>query len=969
MTTQPEALLEHELVQQLASLNYKQADIADEDILLANLKTQLEAFNKTEFSNREFKEILNHLSKGNVFQKAKTLRDRYALKRDNGDTFYIQFYNSEQWQENLFQVTHQVTVDGVYKNRYDVTLLVNGLPLVQIELKRRGLELKEAFNQINRYQRHSFWTGSGLFQYVQIFVISNGVNTRYYANNRKQSFKQTFFWADQDNRNITGLSDFANSFLNPDHLGKMIAHYLVFNETYKILMVLRPYQIYATEAIINKVRRAPDILSHEKEDKNTHNGYIWHTTGSGKTLTSFKASQIIMQEHRVQKVVFVVDRKDLDYQTIEEFNSFKPDSVDATNNTRALVRQLGDDSRLIVTTIQKLNNAVTRGRYLPGMEHLQNKRVILIFDECHRSQFGETHQRIIDFFKNCQLFGFTGTPIFADNAAQNEQFGRRTTRDLFGECLHKYVITDAISDQNVLRFAVEYIGRYRQTGNTFLDIQVEDIDTDEVMHSSVRFEKIVNYILTCHNQKTHNRTYSAIFAVSSIPDLISYYELFRSKIEAGETDLRVATIFSYAANEEDADANGMLYDEVPMAAEPKPSYKTSHNREKLDTFLNDYNRMYGTNFNTRDYSSFEIYYKDISKRLKEREKESFPDKDRLDILLVVNMFLTGFDAKMVNTLYVDKNLRHHGLIQSYSRTNRIINEQKSHGNILCFRNLKKNTDEAISLYSNKEVREKILLPPFEDVVRKFGEAFQDLLKIAPSVNRVDDLKSEDEQLAFVQAFRELIRIKNILASFTDFSWDAIPMSEQSFADYRSKYLDLYDKVRSDHSKEKTSILQDVDFELELIHRDEINVAYILKLIARLKDADEKEIEMQKKAIVDLLAGEIELRSKRELIEKFIEQHLPQIDHVDDIPDEFEKYWQDEKIKALQKLCEEEHLDQKQFSALVDAYLFSDQIPIRDDIFNCLDNRPSVLQARMIGDRIIEKMQTFVEVYVQGVAML
>ncbi|NQT26746.1 type I restriction endonuclease subunit R [candidate division KSB1 bacterium] len=968
MTTQPEAILENELIQQLTGLGYAQAAIHDDASLLANLKSQLESFNKTTFSEREFNVILNYLSKGNVFQKAKTLRDRFALTRENGETTYIQFYNSEKWEDNLFQVTHQVTVEGVYKNRYDVTILINGLPLVQIELKRRGLELKEAFNQINRYQRHSFWVNSGLFQYVQIFVISNGVDTKYYANSRKQSFKQTYSWADVQNRNITALTDFAALFLNRDHLGKMIAHYIVFNETFKILMVLRPYQIYATEAIITKVRQAPDIMPKKKENDTDYNGYVWHTTGSGKTLTSFKASQIIMDLPKVHKVVFVVDRKDLDYQTMKEFNSFKPDSVDVTNNTRALVRQLGDDSKLIVTTIQKLNNAVTLGRYQPGMEHLQNKRLVLIFDECHRSQFGETHQRIIDFFKNCQLFGFTGTPIFADNASKNEQFGKRTTKDLFGECLHKYVITDAIRDQNVLRFSVEYIGRYRQTGNTFVDIQVEDIDTAEVLDSPARLEKIVDYILHYHNQKTHNRTYSALFAVSSIATLIKYYEIFKKKIDAGETDLRIATIFSYAANEDDLGANGMLPSDLSMVAEPKPSYLTSHSREKLDEFLVDYNHMFGTSFNTKDYINFENYYKDISKRLKEREKEGFPDKERLDILMVVNMFLTGFDAKMVNTLYVDKNLRHHGLIQSFSRTNRILNEQKSHGNILCFRNLKEATDNAIVLFSNKDAREEILLPPYEDVVRKFSQAFAELLLIAPTVKSVDDLASEEDQLAFTKAFRELIRIKNILTSFTDFTWDALPMSEQSFADYKSKYLDLYDKVRSDHSKEKTSILEDVDFELELIHRDEINVAYILKLVARLKQAEAKDIEMQRKAIVDLLSGEIELRSKRELIEKFIEKHLPQIEDVDDIPDEFEKYWQEQKILALKKLCDDENLDQRQFQALIDAYIFSEHDPLWEDVYKCLDKRPSVLEARAIGERIIERMKEFVEVFVWGVAV-
>jgi len=954
MSTQPEVILENNLVKQLARLGYVYVSIADEEGILANLKNQLEIFNNTTFLEKEFGAILNHLAKGNVFEKAKTLRDRFQLDRDNGDSFYVRFFNNEDWTKNLFQVTNQVTQEGTYKNRYDVTLLINGLPLVQIELKRRGLELKEAFNQINRYQRHSFWVNSGLFQYVQIFVISNGVNTKYYANNRHQSFKQTFFWTDVNNRNISALTDFADTFLNPNHLGKMIAQYIVINETHKILMVLRSYQYYATEAIIGQVR-------HSRK-----NGYIWHTTGSGKTLTSFKASQIVMDLPEVHKVVFVVDRKDLDYQTMKEFNSFKKDSVDVTNNTRSLVRQFRDDTRLIVTTIQKLNNAISKKRYESGMTHLKDKRMVFIFDECHRSQFGETHKRIISFFQNIQLFGFTGTPIFAENAHKNEM-GKRTTRDLFGDCLHKYVITNAIRDQNVLKFSIEYIGRYKQTGNTFIDIEVEDIDTKEVIDSSERFEKIVDYIIRYHNQKTHNREYTAMFAVSSIENLIKYYELFRKKKETGGHDLRIATIFSYGVNEDDPDATGLLPNVFDLAAEPQLAYKASHSREKLDEFIADYNAMYNTGFSTRDSRQYENYYKDISKRIKEREKVGFNEKDRVDILMVVNMFLTGFDAKKVNTMYVDKNLRYHGLIQAFSRTNRILNEQKSHGNILCFRNLKNFTDEAITLFSNKEAKEIILLPPYEAIVRKFSEAFADLLKIAPTVKSVDDLPGEEEEMAFVQAFRALMRIRNVLTSFSDFSWDDLPMNEQSFEDYKSKYLDIFEKVKSDHQKEKDSILEDVDFELELIHRDEVNVAYILKLLAKLKQAEKKEIQQRKKAIIDLLTGEVNLRSKRELIEKFIEENLPHIEDIDAIPDEFEKFWNHQKMLAIGKICEEERLDQKQFQALIDAYIYSEQEPIRDEVFKCLDNRPSVLKAREIGERIITKMKEFVDLFIKGVA--
>ena len=950
MVHQSEAELEEQLIQQLVGLGHTRVQISSEQDVLDNLHAQLGAFNSTQFSDSEFAKILNHLAKGNVFSKAKTLRDRFQFTRDDGNSAYIQFYDSEDLSRNLFQVTNQITQKGKYTNRYDVTVMVNGLPLIQIELKRRGIEIKEAFNQVNRYQRITYWTNSGLFNYVQIFVISNGVNAKYYANNRSQSFQQTFAWADVNNRNINDLTAFADAFLNPQHIAKMIAHYVVFHESWDILMVLRPYQVYATEALVKQVA---DKLG---------NGYFWHTTGSGKTLTSFKASQIVMELPGIHKVVFVVDRKDLDYQTMKEFNSFKPDSVDVTNNPRSLVKQLNDDSKLTVTTIQKLNNAIMKSNHRQAIQHLVDKRIVFIFDECHRSQFGETHKRITGFFKNIQLFGFTGTPIFAMNAYANE-LGKRTTHDLFGECLHKYVITDAIKDQNVLKFNIEYLGRYKQKSNTFIDIEVEDIDKQEVYNDPARLDKIADYILQYHNQKTHNRDFTAMFAVSSIDNLIRYYDVFKQK----DHNLRIAAIFTYGANPDDPDATGILQDDYPMAAEPQFAYQSATHREALDRIMVDYNAMYGTSFNTRDSQQFENYFKDISKRIKEREKASFQDKDRLDILMVVNMFLTGFDATKLNTLYVDKTLKYHGLIQAFSRTNRILNERKSQGNIMCFRNLKKSTDEAIALFSDKNAKEIILLPPYEVIVRSFSAAFAKLLSLVPTVQSVDDLPSEEEELAFIQAFREMMRIKNVLGSYVEFTWDDLPMSSQAFEDYKSKYLDLYEKVKVDHHKEKTSILDDVDFELELIHRDEINVAYILKLLARLKQSQLSEIAQQRKNLMDILDGEVELRSKRELIEKFIDKNLPFIHDADMIQDEFEKYWHDQQVLALGQLCEEEHLDHNQFQALVTAYIFNENPPIMQDVLQCLDNQPSVLQAKEIGERIIAKMKTFVEVFVRGMA--
>lgn len=945
---QTEKVLEEQLVAQLQKLGYGLVVIKDEKELIGNLKSQLEKHNNIQFSKSEFEKVLNILNKGSVFEKAKTLRERQHIVKDNGDNLYFEFINSEHWCQNQFQVTHQVTMEGKYKNRYDVTLLVNGLPLVQIELKRKGLELKEAFNQINRYQRHSFGANSALFQYLQIFVISNGVNTKYYANNRHQSFKQTFYWTDKENKRLTNIvNGFTSEFLEPCHISKMICKYIVLNEANKILMVLRPYQYYAAEALIDRVKNS------------NKNGYIWHTTGSGKTLTSFKASQILMNLPQVKKVVFVVDRKDLDYQTTKEFNSFSKGSIDGTDNTKALVNQFSDETKLIVTTIQKLNTAISKKQYLSKMEKLQNERIVFIFDECHRSQFGETHNRIKAFFHNIQMFGFTGTPIFADNAVKNE-LGKRTTAELFGDCLHKYVITDAIRDENVLKFSIEYVGRYKQKEGreTNIDIEVEDIDTKELMEDRSRLNKISDYILAHHNRKTHSREFTGMFCVSSVDTLIKYYDLFQQKKEAGEHNLRIATIFSYVSNEDDADANGFLPEELSVVEEPKVLFGLqAHSREKLDEFIGHYNQMFGTKFSTKDSESFYNYYNDISKKVKER---------KIDILLVVNMFLTGFDSPTLNTLYVDKNLKYHGLIQAYSRTNRILNEQKSQGNIVVFRNLKNATDEAITLFSNKEAIEVIIMKPYEDYVKKFNEAFIELLQIAPTVNSVNNLVSENDELEFIKAFRELMRIKNILTAFADFKWEDLAMNEQLFEDYKSKYLDLYDKVKSDHQKEKVSILEDVDFELELIHRDEINVNYIIQLLIKLKSKVQADVSQTEKEIFNLLNNEAHLRSKRELIERFIKENLPVIEDTDDIPQEFEKFWSAEQQKAFNQLVKEESLSPEKTEKIIEDYLFAEREPMRDEILELIEgDKPTILERKKIGDRILSKILSFVDTFING----
>lgn len=969
MAIQPEAVLEADLLKQLQQQSFELVSVTDEASLLANLKSQLQQLNVVQFSDSEFKQILNHLAKGSIFEKAKTLRDRFQYDKDDGTAGYVRFLH-ENFAQNRWQATQQVTVEGRYQNRYDVTILVNGLPLVQIELKRRGLEMKEAFNQIQRYQRHSYWAAYGLFQYVQMFVISNGVNTKYYANNKKQSFKQTFFWADKENNRYTELSDFAAVFLNREHLNKMFNRYIVQNEAEKILMVMRPYQIYATEAIIERVKNPP-------KDEG-QNGYVWHTTGSGKTLTSFKTAQLLTALPEVDKVVFVVDRKDLDYQTSKEFNAFSKGCVDGTDKTNVLVQQFTDsyvskhnqntrNSKLIVTTIQKLNNAITKKRYSQKMAGLKDKSIVFIFDECHRSQFGDTHQSIVSFFNNSQMFGFTGTPIFVENA-HTKASRKYTTKDLFDECLHKYTIVDAIKDENVLKFSVEYVGRYKKVDSkNEMDIEVEGIDTKELMDDERRLEKITDYIIAHHKHKTQHPNFTGMFCVSSVDTLINYYDLFKRKKEEGKHDLKIATIFSYGANEDDPEANGFLdgVDEVDGVdlneiAEGKATYGSqtfTHSRDKLEQYIGDYNQMFGSAYTTKDSKSFYNYYNDLSKKVREK---------KIDILLVVNMFLTGFDSKPLNTLYVDKNLKHHGLIQAYSRTNRILNEQKSQGNIVSFRNLKKATDAALALFSNKDAKETVIMPPFEDFVKLFNKAYFEMKALCPDIDDVDTLKDEDAELEFVQAFRELIRLRNILESFADFEFDKLKMDEQEFEDYKSKYLDLYDKVKTDTKTQKSSILEEVDFELELIQRDEINVKYILNLIAGLAGADtDKDYQYQYKSIIDLLGGSPELRNKQELIDNFIQKNMDGLETEEQVLEAFDDYWEEQKEAEVKAVCEEENLISDSFKALVDRMIASNQEPRREDIVEAMEAKPTLMQRKVVIPRIADKLRQYVDVFYSG----
>ncbi len=898
MATQSEAALEDCLIKKLVDGGYQRVKINDKKDLEANFRAQLEKFNKIELEDHEFKQILTFMEAGNVFDKAKKLRDLYPLQREDG-TVYIRFLNKRDWCKNLFQVTNQITMEGTYKNRYDVTILINGLPLVQIELKKRGIELKKAFNQINRYQYHSF---SGLFKYVQIFVISNGVNTRYYANNRNLSYKYSFYWKDKENRNISNLEEFAETFLERCHLSKMIAKYIVLNETEKALMVLRAYQYYAVEAILDKALNSKQ------------NGYVWHTTGSGKTLTSFKVSQILAENENIDKIIFVVDRKDLDYQTTKEFNSFSKESVDGTDNTSALVKQLVGPNKLIITTIQKLTRAIDR--HEKRMDLVKDKNIILMFDECHRSQFGEMHKKITQFFTNLQYFGFTGTPIFAVNSNNN-----RTTRDIFGDKLHTYVIKDAIRDQNVLGFCVEYLGTYKNKAT--IDIEVEDIDRKELMEADARLEKIVDYIIANHKRKTYNQEFNSIFAVSSVNVLKKYYDLFKSK----DHNLKIATIFSYDDNEE--------------------IQGDKHSRDKLEEYIKDYNELFGTNYST---DTFDQYYVDVAKRSKDKQ---------IDILLVVNMFLTGFDNKFLNTLYVDKNLKYHTLVQAYSRTNRILNEKKKQGNIVCFRNLKNFTDKAIQLYSDEDAAEIVLMKPYGEYVKDFNKVVVDLMELTPDVYDVDNLPSEVEIKEFIKIFRDLLRIITRLYIFTEFTFDDLDIEEQTFEDFKSKYLDIYEYVERE-SREKTSVLDDIDFEIELIRRDDINVTYILTLLKEL-DYSSPSFDKDKKFIMDAMEKSPELRSKMELIEIFIQENIPEISNRETIESEFEDFIEREKNMAVGELIEDEKLKELVAQGIIAEYEFSGKI--RNDLIkNSLTEKLGLKERRskvnIIRDKIVNLVEKF-----------
>ena len=946
---QSEADLEKEFIRLLCELGYERLTIHKEADLIANLRTQLEKLNNYRFTDGEWKrfwdEVLANTNSG-ILEKTRLIQEDYVqvLRRDNGESKNIQLIDKKCLHNNSLQVINQYAISteegAAHDNRYDVTVLVNGLPLIHIELKRRGVPIREAFNQIDRYQRDSFWASSGLYEFVQIFVISNGTNTKYYSNTTRfnhikdakaqkakksktsNSFEFTSFWADANNRIIPDLVDFTKTFFCKHTILNILTRYCVFTAE-NMLLVMRPYQIVATERILNRIEIANN---YKKYGTVAGGGYIWHTTGSGKTLTSFKTAQLATKLNYIDKVLFVVDRKDLDYQTMKEYDRFEKGAANSNTSTAVLKRQLEDDNaRIIITTIQKLATFIKKN----AGHSVFDKRVVIIFDECHRSQFGDMHQAITKYFKKYHLFGFTGTPIFAVNAGVSKNPTLRTTEQAFGDQLHAYTIVDAINDKNVLPFRVDYI-KTMDAEPDIDDKEVWDINREKAFLAPERIRLVTDYILTHFDQKTYrgDKTYTysvlqniaevasagskqqieeikqkqrvsgfnSIFAVSSVDAAKLYYAEFqRQMAENPQKRLKVAVIYSYGANEEETD--GILDEENPEDT----SALDQSSRDFLDAVIRDYNGMFHTNYST-DGNKFQNYYKDVSLRMKNKE---------LDLLIVVNMFLTGFDATTLNTLWVDKNLKMHGLIQAYSRTNRILNSIKVFGNIVCFRNLQKRTDDAISLFGDKEAGGIVLMRGFkdyyfgyEDADGKYHPGYQDMIEELTTKFPLTEerITGEQRQKEFIVLFGAILRMRNLLTSFDEFAGSEI-LSERDFQDYLGRYQDLRDEWKNRKpGGEKEDITDDIVFEIELIKQIEINIDYILLLVQKYHDShcDDKEVLITIRKAVD---ASPELRSKKALIETFIAG----INDVSDVMLEWRTFVAEEKERQLVAIIQEENL--------------------------------------------------------------
>ena len=1004
---QSEAELEEEFIRLLCTQGYTYLTIHSEQGMISNLRTQLEKLNHYEFSDTEwerfFADAIANPNDG-IVEKTAKIQENFiqVLKRDDGMSKNIALIDRNNIHNNQVQVINQYVIgteEGARRdNRYDVTVLVNGLPLVHIELKRRGVAIREAFNQINRYQRDSFWAGSGLFEYVQIFVISNGTNTKYYSNSTRfnaikdvnagktrkgktsNSFEFTSFWADSNNRVIPDLMDFANTFFAKHALLNVLTKYCIFTSE-RMLMVMRPYQIIATERIINRLEIAHN---YKKYGSVNGGGYIWHTTGSGKTLTSFKTARIASQLSFIDKVLFVVDRKDLDYQTMKEYDRFEKGAANSNTSTRILEKQLSDSkSHIIITTIQKLSTFIKKNK-----EHdVYHRQIVIIFDECHRSQFGDMHKSIVRYFKQYYMFGFTGTPIFPVNAVVNaKKPNYATTEQTFGERLHTYTIVDAINDKNVLPFRVDYI-KTMDIDADIDDEEVWDINRKKAFEAPERVSLIANYILDHFDQKTYRgggfyiyntltnisevasadrgkveeikqkqrlSGFNSIFAVSSVPMAKVYYDEFRRIINHNPAkSLKIAVIYSYAANEEEVD--GLLDEEnsEDTSALDQPS------RDFLESAIDDYNKIFRTNYDTSS-DKFQNYYKDVSLRMKNKE---------LDLLIVVNMFLTGFDATTLNTLWVDKNLRMHGLLQAFSRTNRILNSIKTFGNIVCFRNLKKRVDDAISLFGDKNAGGVVLMHSFKDYYEGYKTSdgknvpgYRGMISDLTSKFPADDRQiiGEQDQKAFIALFGAILRMRNLLFSFDDFMGKEL-LSERDFQNYLGKYQDLHDEWnRRRRNGEGSDITDDIVFEIELVKQIEINMDYILMLVKKYYDKHRKD----KKILVTIkkaVDASPELRSKKQLIELFIAR----VNEVEDVVSGWNEYVAEQREKDLEQIIKEEQLKPDETRAFLDATFRDGEVKT---VGTDIDKIMPAMSRFGGGGRdqkkltIIEKLQKFFEKY-------
>ncbi|MES1045521.1 type I restriction endonuclease subunit R [Heyndrickxia oleronia] len=952
---QSEAELEREFIRQLTSQGYEYISVHNEAALTANLRKQLELLNDFTFTDSEwdrfFTECIANTNEG-IVEKTRKIQDDHIqiLKREDGTTKNIYLLDKKNIHNNRLQVINQYEeAGGKHETRYDVTILVNGLPLVHVELKRRGVAIREAFNQIKRYQRDSFWASSGLFEYVQIFVISNGTHTKYYSNTTRNahikeqnsserrrskktsnSFEFTSFWADANNKIIPDLVDFTKTFFAKHTLLNILTKYCIFTSE-DLLLVMRPYQIAAAERILSRIVVS---TNYKKMGTTAAGGYIWHTTGSGKTLTSFKTAQLASALPYIDKVLFVVDRKDLDYQTMKEYDRFEKGAANGNTSTRVLQRQLEDrdekgnphEYKIIVTTIQKLDIFIRKNK----QHDIYKKHVVLIFDECHRSQFGEMHQAITKSFKNYHIFGFTGTPIFAANASSGGNPLLRTTEQAFGEKLHTYTIVDAINDGNVLPFRIDFINTIKMP-DYVNDKKVYCIDREKALADPQRISEIVSYVLEHFDQKTKRNSYytfsakweeadkhnpkkmiekretrrvagfNSIFAAASIPMAIRYYNEFKKQIAEKNRNLTIATIFSFSANEEEPD--GLLPEEDFNMENLDQS-----SRDFLEAAIRDYNSTFSTNYDTSS-DKFQNYYKDLSLRVKNRE---------IDILIVVNMFLTGFDATTLNTLWVDKNLRQHGLIQAFSRTNRILNSVKTYGNIVCFRDLKEETDKAIALFGNKDAGGIVLLKTFDEYYKGYDEkgehkpGYAELIATLTTQYPLGQpILGEEAEKDFIRLYGAILRLRNILTSFDDFEGNEI-LSERDFQDYQSIYIDLYQEYRKGADGDKETINDDIVFEIELVKQIEVNIDYILMLVAKYQQSSCKDKTILT-TIDKAINSSIELRSKKELIERFIEQ----VNVSTKVDEDWRKFLHERKEADISAIIEEEKLKPEETRRFID----------------------------------------------------